>query len=56
MYGTPTMFVDMLGIQAREKFDLSSLETGIMGGSPCPVELCKDVIQHMNMKDLVVST
>ena len=48
------MFIDMLGVQAKENFDLSSVETGIMAGSPCPQELCKDVIQHMNMRDFVV--
>ena len=54
IYGTPTMFIDMLNVQRQRKFDLGSVETGIMAGSPCPKELCKNVISEMNMKDFVV--
>lgn len=49
------MFVDMLEVQRQKKFDLSSVETGIMAGAPCPQELCKNVVSEMNMKDFVVS-
>jgi fatty-acyl-CoA synthase len=49
------MFVDMLAIQREMKYDLSSVETGIMAGAPCPQELCKNVVDEMNMKDFVVS-
>ncbi len=54
IYGTPTMFVDMLHTQREKRYDLSSVETGIMAGSPCPQELCKNVVEEMNMKDFVV--
>ena len=54
VYGTATMFVDMLCIQREKKFDLSSLETGIMGGAPCPQELCRNVVDEMNMKNFTV--
>jgi len=40
-YGTPTMFVDMLKIQKEKKFEVSSMETGVMSGAPCPEDLCK---------------
>ena len=49
------MFVDMLRIQREEKFDLGSVETGVMAGAPCPQELCKNVVEEMNMKNFTVS-
>ena len=48
------MFVDMLRIQREEKFDLSSVETGVMAGAPCPQELCRNVVDEMNMKNFTV--
>ena len=58
LYGTPTMFVDMLRVLREEeeegKAGVPSLETGIMAGSPCPKQLCEDVIANMNMKDFAV--
>ena len=54
VYGTPTMFVDMLRIQREKKFDLSSVETGVMAGAPCPQELCRNVVDEMNMKNFTV--
>lgn len=54
VYGTPTMFIDMLA-QVREiKPDVSSVETGLMAGAPCPKELCKDVVAELNMQDFAV--
>jgi len=55
IYGTPTMFVDMLAAARRAKPDLSHVETGIMAGAPCPQELCKNVVSELNMKDFVVA-
>ena len=47
LYGVPTMFIAELGRPEFARFDLSSLRTGIMAGSPCPVEVMKQVIgQH----------
>ncbi|KAJ8251391.1 hypothetical protein GJAV_G00220830 [Gymnothorax javanicus] len=54
-YGTPTMFIDLLGQPDLHKFDLSSLEAGIMGGSPCPPEVLKKVITATNMKQIVIA-
>ena len=48
------MFVDMLRIQREKKFDLSSVETGVMAGAPCPQELCMNVVDEMNMKNFTV--
>ncbi|XP_070552712.1 medium-chain acyl-CoA ligase ACSF2, mitochondrial-like [Ptychodera flava] len=52
MYGTPTMFIDMLNHPDFGKFDMSSLSTGIMAGSPCPIEVMKQAINKMNTKDI----
>ena len=52
LYGVPTMFIAELAHPDLETFDLSSLRTGIMAGSPCPVEVMKQVISDMNMSDL----
>ena len=49
------MFVDMLKVQKDQKFDMSSVETGITAGAPCPKELCKSVIEEMNMKKFTVA-
>merc|ERR1719266_807763 len=54
IYGTPTMFVDILAAARQRKPDVSHVETGIMAGAPCPQELCKNVIAELNMKDFVV--
>ena len=54
IYGTPTMFVDMLDSARRTKPDVSHVKTGIMAGAPCPEELCRNVINELNMKDFVV--
>ena len=54
MYGVPTMFIDMLNHRDFDSFDLSSLYTGVMAGSPCPVETLKQVISRMNMDRVTV--
>ncbi|MDP1626607.1 AMP-binding protein [Parvibaculum sp.] len=55
LYGVPTMFIAELGHPDFAKFDLSSLRTGCMAGSPCPVEVMKQVISAMNMKDVTIA-
>ena len=55
MYGTPTMFVDMLNLPDLKSFDLSSLETGYMAGAPCPKPIVQAVVKDLNMKDFVVA-
>ena len=49
LHGVPTMFIAELEHPDFEKFDLSSLRTGVMAGSPCPIEVMKKVIDRMNM-------
>uniref|UniRef100_H3C321 Medium-chain acyl-CoA ligase ACSF2, mitochondrial n=1 Tax=Tetraodon nigroviridis TaxID=99883 RepID=H3C321_TETNG len=53
IYGTPTMFTDLLNHPDLLKYDLSSVEAGIMGGSPCPPEIVKKMTD-LNMKETVV--
>jgi len=55
LHGVPTMFVAELEHPDFEKFDLSSLRTGIMAGSPCPIEFMKKVSTLMNMKEVVIT-
>ncbi|XP_029292853.1 acyl-CoA synthetase family member 2, mitochondrial-like [Cottoperca gobio] len=54
VYGTPTMFTDMLNQQDLHKYDLSSVEAGIIGGSSCPPEIVKKLKTDMNMKEITV--
>ncbi|MFJ8262155.1 AMP-binding protein [Rummeliibacillus sp. NPDC094406] len=54
LHGVPTMFINELNLPNIEKFDLSSLRTGVMAGSNCPVEVMKDVIHIMGMKDITI--
>lgn len=54
LYGVPTMFIAVLEHKLFERFDFSSLRTGIMAGSPCPVEVMKKVMDKMNMKDITI--
>jgi len=54
LYGVPTMFIGELDLPDFDTFDLSSLRTGIMAGSPCPVEIMKKVISRMNMREVTI--
>ncbi|HEY5185286.1 MAG TPA: AMP-binding protein [Actinomycetes bacterium] len=54
LYGVPTMFIAELGLADFGSYDLSSLRTGIMAGSPCPVEVMKRVISDMNMAEVSI--
>ncbi|WIN00558.1 AMP-binding protein [Actinoplanes oblitus] len=54
LYGVPTMFIAMLHHPDFATFDLSSLRTGIMAGSPCPVETMKQVIDRMGMTEVSI--
>ncbi|MDO8861306.1 AMP-binding protein [Haliea sp. E1-2-M8] len=55
LYGVPTMFIAELDYSEFGKFDLSSLRTGVMAGSPCPVEVMKKVIERMHMEDVTIA-
>ena len=54
LYGVPTMFVGELGHPDFGTFDLSSLRTGVMAGSPCPVEVMKACIDRMHMAEVTI--
>ena len=54
VYGVPTMFIAMLDHKLFNKFDFSSLRTGIMAGSPCPVKTMNDLIEKMNMTEVTI--
>lgn len=55
LYGVPTMFIAMLGLADFKSYNISSLRTGVMAGSPCPVEVMKQVINEMNMEKITVA-
>ncbi|NKS35100.1 AMP-binding protein [Prescottella equi] len=54
LYGVPTMFIAELADPDFDSYDLSSLRTGIMAGSPCPVEVMKQVIERMGMAEVSI--
>ncbi|MET7337936.1 AMP-binding protein [Nonomuraea sp. NPDC005650] len=55
LYGVPTMFIAELALLSGSgNFDLSTLRTGIMAGSPCPVEVMKRVVSEMNMTEVAI--
>ncbi|MBW8483040.1 AMP-binding protein [Actinomadura parmotrematis] len=54
LYGVPTMFIAMLNDPSFGDRDLSALRTGIMAGSPCPVEVMKQVIERMGMAEVTI--
>jgi fatty-acyl-CoA synthase len=55
LYGVPTMFIAELGHAEFKRFDLSSLRTGIMAGSPCPIEVMKRCVSEMNMGEVTIA-
>jgi fatty-acyl-CoA synthase len=55
LYGVPTMFIALLGHPDLAATDVSSLRTGCMAGSPCPVEVMKQVIDRLGMKDVTIA-
>jgi len=52
IYGVPTMFIAELNHPMFKMFDLSSLRTGIMAGSPCPIEIMRRVVDEMYLRDI----
>ncbi len=55
VYGVPTMFIAELAHPMFEMFDMSSLRTGIMAGSPCPEETMRQVMEQMNCTDITIA-
>jgi fatty-acyl-CoA synthase len=54
LYGVPTMFIAELDHPDFDAYDLTSLRTGIMAGSPCPIEVMKKVIERMHMSEVTI--
>ncbi|WP_353712779.1 AMP-binding protein [Arthrobacter sp. K5] len=54
LYGVPTMFIAELALPDFASYDLSTLRTGVMAGSLCPIEVMNRVISEMNMKDVAI--
>jgi len=54
LYGVPTMFRAVLDDPAFERFDRSSLRTGIMAGAPCPIELMRQVVEQLHMPEVAI--
>ena len=55
LHGVPTMFIAELDHPRFREFDLSSLRTGIMAGSPCPIEVMKRVVSDMHMSEVTIA-
>ena len=55
IHGVPTMFIAQLGHPDFANFDLSSLRTGMMAGSPCPIEVMRQVIDQMGARDITIA-
>ncbi|MCI4126401.1 AMP-binding protein [Bacillus haynesii] len=55
LHGVPTMFIAELNDQDFASYDLSSLRTGIMAGSNCPIEVMKKVIDNMGMSEITIA-
>jgi fatty-acyl-CoA synthase len=54
LYGVPAMFIAELSHAAFSSFDLSSLRTGVMAGSPCPVQVMKRVVEEMHCSEITI--
>jgi fatty-acyl-CoA synthase len=55
LYGVPTMFIAELDHPEFDRFDLSSLRTGIMAGAPCPIAVMRRVLDRMHMRDVTIA-
>jgi fatty-acyl-CoA synthase len=55
LYGVPTMFITILNLPDLDRFDVSTLRTGIMAGSPCPVATMRGVIERLNMTEVTIA-
>jgi fatty-acyl-CoA synthase len=54
IYGVPTMFIAEMDHPRFGAFDLSSLRTGVMAGSPCPIEVMRKVVERMHVRELTI--
>ncbi|VDN03326.1 unnamed protein product [Thelazia callipaeda] len=54
VYGTPTMYIDMLNHPQYKEFDYKSITSGFVAGAPCPIALCQRLVNELGMRDLQV--
>jgi len=54
LHGVPTMFIAELEHPEFDRFDLSTLRTGIMAGSPCPIEVMRRAVERMNLREITI--
>ncbi len=54
VYGVPTMFIAEMDHPEFDRFDLTSLRTGMMAGSPCPIEVMKRAVERMHLKEITI--
>lgn len=54
LYGVPTMFITMLNRPEFDRYDVTTLRTGIMAGSPCPITTMREVIDRLNMHEVTI--
>ena len=54
-HGVPTMYIAILEHPDFDKYDFSSLRTGIMAGSPCPIKVMREVVERMNMREITIT-
>ena len=55
LHGVPTMFIAQLGHERFAEFDLGSLRTGMMAGSPCPIEVMRQVVDEMGADEITIA-
>src|SRR5208337_680277 len=55
LHGVPTMFIAEMDHPAFGTFDLATLRTGIMAGSPCPIEVMKRAVSSMNLREITIA-
>lgn len=55
LHGVPTMFIAELNLDDFDDYDLSSLRTGIMAGSTCPIEVMKSVVNKMGISEITIT-
>ncbi len=55
VHGVPTMYIAILEHRDFDKYDYSTMRTGIMAGSPCPIKVMQDVMEKMNMREITIT-
>ena len=55
LHGVPTMFIALLNHPEFSRFDLSGLRRGVMGGAPCPIEVMREVVDRMHMREVTIA-